>query len=626
MLDDLKAGRISKGELFEQLTRLQKKSLQESSDSSIQASGGSTSHDDDGTPVNVSDFTSGKGKGADQGVMPPNPNSLPSTKENRNMRQRPTSSLRRDKTTDRKGQRASYWQNNSSSSSSKSSSRTRYDPDREHTYRPQITPLPSHYKSQRDYENQEFTSRVSAWKRKKQAEIQARQEQAALEELEGCSFRPSISERSRNRANNRNKSQSVSERLYNATEHHQNLERAKLLAQERREEEFLATCTFQPKTNASSYISGTEKGGRVRARYMEPTLSAKKKTSRSSGSKDMMKPTGTEECTFRPRTNSIQPGMDSAQAYLQSAVFERLSTPKPQDISPPRPPPKSSQDDSEKRNYSASANSDEENNVVDASSFMANLNQSDESNNNTSQRGGKSSHMEKKKRVDNFLRRQEERDKERRARIAEARKRQNRGFNPKINAKSADMLRAKGTQSFLKRVEQNARKSKAAREKMKARTEKSYSFAPTINKRSRQRRGRTIDELSAGDALRRETSQRLMKMKADQDAMAGLTFVPKTNSKSSLAPKVEGKLRILSDPDTYLERVKSEGAAFNESVRRAALENEYNELRDCTFTPQVHDAPAYVKRIARSMSLSRAAHAAAAAANGEVNKERPGWR
>mgnify|MGYP006902769083 CR=1 FL=1 len=30
-------------------------------------------------------------------------------------------------------------------------------------------------------------------------------------------------------------------------------------------------------------------------------------------------------------------------------------------------------------------------------------------------------------------------------------------------------------------------------------------------------------------------------------------------------------------------------------------------FQDCTFKPQIHDAPAYIKRIARSMALTKAA-------------------
>ena len=55
-------------------------------------------------------------------------------------------------------------------------------------------------------------------------------------------------------------------------------------------------------------------------------------------------------------------------------------------------------------------------------------------------------------------------------------------------------------------------------------------------------------------------------------------------------------------------------------------EADMEEYAQCTFQPQVHDAPTYVKRIARSMSLSRAARAAAEATKGGKEEKRPGWR
>ncbi len=68
----------------------------------------------------------------------------------------------------------------------------------------------------------------------------------------------------------------------------------------------------------------------------------------------------------------------------------------------------------------------------------------------------------------------------------------------------------------------------------------------------------------------------------------------------------EGKLRILSDPDSYIARVQREAAAASEKARRVAAEQEHDELVECTFKPATHDAPQYVKRIARSMALARA--------------------
>ena len=43
-------------------------------------------------------------------------------------------------------------------------------------------------------------------------------------------------------------------------------------------------------------------------------------------------------------------------------------------------------------------------------------------------------------------------------------------------------------------------------------------------------------------------------------------------------------------------------------TRLAQLETSRAELQECTFKPTVHDAPMFVKRIARSMALTKAVH------------------
>lgn len=122
--------------------------------------------------------------------------------------------------------------------------------------------------------------------------------------------------------------------------------------------------------------------------------------------------------------------------------------------------------------------------------------------------------------------------------------------------------------------------------------------------------------MSRGDSLKRETSARLMKLNAEQDELAGLTFKPDINTS-----KVEGRLRIMSEPDTYIQRLQKESKLFSDRQRRALQEQEMKEFSECTFHPQVHEAPSYVKRIAHSMALTRAAHQAPGA-----KVDRPDWR
>ena len=67
----------------------------------------------------------------------------------------------------------------------------------------------------------------------------------------------------------------------------------------------------------------------------------------------------------------------------------------------------------------------------------------------------------------------------------------------------------------------------------------------------------------------------------------------------------EGRLRITSEPDTYVQRLQAEELFRQQRQAAAAKEREAKELQECTFAPQIIDAPAYVKRIARSMKLAR---------------------
>jgi hypothetical protein len=64
-------------------------------------------------------------------------------------------------------------------------------------------------------------------------------------------------------------------------------------------------------------------------------------------------------------------------------------------------------------------------------------------------------------------------------------------------------------------------------------------------------------------------------------------------------------LRLTDDSASYLERVRQEKERAATRIAIAHEQRARQELAECTFRPEVHDAPAYVKRIARSMQLSR---------------------
>ena len=139
---------------------------------------------------------------------------------------------------------------------------------------------------------------------------------------------------------------------------------------------------------------------------------------------------------------------------------------------------------------------------------------------------------------------------------------------------------------------------------------------PAINPASRALRRRSVTDMSRGDALKRETATRLLRLRLEQEGLEGVTFKPAIND----SRHVEGRLKVLSEPETYVARLSAEAASAAERARRAASSHQVSELAECTFAPRVHDAPEYIKRIARHMHLSRAVKAPESAAS------KPDWR
>ena len=76
--------------------------------------------------------------------------------------------------------------------------------------------------------------------------------------------------------------------------------------------------------------------------------------------------------------------------------------------------------------------------------------------------------------------------------------------------------------------------------------------------------------MSTGDQRRREERRRMMKLMAMKQLMKEATFEPEIATKTSrIAPQVtDGHLKILTDPETYVERVRSRTHAMNTKTRR----------------------------------------------------------
>ena len=484
------------------------------------------------------------------------------------------------------------------------------------TFQPKITKLPASYGAARSYVKEDFHSRVMKWKETREKSLAQRREDNVLEEMDSCTFKPTVnasgfrSHRAistpRNQNNHRHhtngdqsNTKSVVERLYSTQRKATRTAEAEL--KRKREEEFQRTCTFQPNVGKQS----TRSSGR---RSMTPSRYQQEQKKRGGGSSGdrsssggftsasrrratpKAQPSGMDECTFQPKVNTVSNKFASARLYLQNNVHDRLSTPRAEP----------NNDQSNTRGGGKGSG------VVDMESFIDSLESK------KSGRGRKRPSSARRSRDDDengdgkhfneFLARQNARSARREKNLQTLRKRSTPSHKPRICSKSRQIASNTAQGGFMQRLAKDALRKEHGKMKQKAEIARleSCTFKPNILASSRARPARTYTELSRGDSLKRETAARLMKLKAEQDELEGLTFQPKLNPSNA-----RSRLNILNDPDSYLERIQKQEENFSIRRRKALQEQEMKEFAECTFHPQINDAPSYIKRIAKSMALAR---------------------
>ncbi|KAH8053407.1 peptide-methionine (S)-S-oxide reductase [Aureococcus anophagefferens] len=223
---------------------------------------------------------------------------------------------------------------------------------------------------------------------------------------------------------------------------------------------------------------------------------------------------------FRPEITGVKRDMKSAKTYAAANVFERLARPlaaKPVEVV----------EDEEV----------EENATVDSRSSA--------------------------KGWDSFLRRQAACDARRAKKVAAIRKSESPAFKPDLR-RTARAKEGDATDGFMERLVVAARR----RERRELDTmEKASSngdldectFRPAIKTAARPRR--SCAELSQGDALRRETNRRLLMLKTEREERKKHSFKPTLETATS----AESKLRIHSQPESYLDRLRDEDAGGSTS-------------------------------------------------------------
>lgn len=108
------------------------------------------------------------------------------------------------------------------------------------------------------------------------------------------------------------------------------------------------------------------------------------------------------------------------------------------------------------------------------------------------------------------------------------------GHAPQLCRKSLELAEQSNVKSILERSQSEPKRAEhtALTRRSEVHRDPNCTFRPKINPTSKLLAPRSFDDLSVGDALKRETNQRLKRLQAEQQEMAELTFRPKLLSKN----------------------------------------------------------------------------------------------
>jgi hypothetical protein len=198
------------------------------------------------------------------------------------------------------------------------------------------------------------------------------------------------------------------------------------------------------------------------------------------------------------------------------------------------------------------------------------------------------------------------------------------GFKPeivhtRISAHLAENL-SKG--EFLERVEQDQCRRKDMEDRLRMKAEENEGiFSPEITKKAKKIRGKSVHELSDVDFERGKTKQQLLVNRIERERMEEYTYTPQVtalakNIKSAFTIAAENQVSI---SDVYLRKIRLREETTEQKKKR----DEEESLALCA-KPLTIKCPAYIKRIALSMSAIRAAKQAELEMS--ASQEKPQWK
>ncbi|EFC48910.1 predicted protein [Naegleria gruberi] len=423
--------------------------------------------------------------------------------------------------------------------------------EKECTFRPKINSTSSSI-----VQCDKFHDRLVKWQEKKRKETERKREELLQEENTQCTFKPKVFSVSSNTESD------ACIKLFNSA--------TKLVEKKKHnikklEQEEMKECSFKPS------ISGDPS---VQSRYLDQS---KKSTSTVED----------EECTFQPNIRKSIGGQNSS--YLKSNPFERLS----------------------KVNRSR-MEFDEKDSLLDELTDLESVDSSNQSSWQSSRpssapssRGGRayqaSVEETSRKTFKDFIDRQQNTMKRKEQKINFIKSNMEHSHKPSINKTSIDLAKNRSKTPFEERVKNEINRKKLNERQQSALAEKNCTFQPQINKTSKQLPSRGVEELSKGDLNLKQKKIEQTKKVLERSEFKDVTFKPKTNN----GTKAKSILKLSTEPETYIERITQYKERNEYKKKMMLLSKEQKELEECTFKPQIHDAPVYVKEIAKSMAFAR---------------------
>lgn len=506
---------------------------------------------------------------------------------------------------------------------------------RDLTFKPNIQPLPkglynkSGGSSSDHASSAPFLGRVMHWNENKRARERQRAVEVEKKVLEECSFKPKLNHESLSIVEAPGASQ---RRLFSA----RSTARAKILELEvrRKEEEtFKATCTFEPKLNKNSLnLAATS--------AMRKPLTAQPNTNTPLGVSSSAKELA--ECTFAPKINPIKSDMQAAALYLEQDAFERLASSKPKRGHP---------DENGYSSDGGGSGTARRRSRSAGSSSARRASSQDPLDRSGSASGGKDSQDAQ---FTEFLARLKYKEFQRSERLSHLRSEEQKQYQygrPMLSKNSAKIVakcieegryqsptkhaamvaaqRAAGeaNQQMLMLHPNSGGNGMEIAAKALA-SDPECTFTPTINPYSASLSRRSFHEMSQLELIRRSHNLEMAASERLAEEMAEASFTPHLiastgpGAKASVS-QVDSRLKVVSEPDLYVERLEFQRRLRESEIARQRRLREEEEIKECTFTPAVHESPAFVKRIAQSMQVTRLHEMAAAK---KVKKGKQDWK